>query len=61
MKIDKPSEAMDHFQKALEIQQQLSVDRQILSFALRNTGECFMKMNKPYKAMDQPAAAWLSG
>ena len=55
MKINNPTEAMDHFQNSLEIKQRLSGDLQNdrnLSVTLHNIGECLMEMDKPTEAMD---------
>ena len=55
MEMNKPNEAMDHFQKSLEIQQQLSGDPQkdrSLLVTLHCIGCCLMEMDKPNKAMD---------
>ena len=52
MKMNKPTKAIDHFQKSLEIQQRLSSDSQNnrnLSVTLCSLGECLIKMDKPIK------------
>ena len=55
MKIKKPSEALDYFQKSLEIDERLSgdpINDRNLSIILHSIGECLMKMNKSTEAMD---------
>ena len=55
MKINKSTEAIDHFQKSLRIDERLSDDPQRkrkLSITLQSIGECLMKMDKPTEAMD---------
>ena len=55
MQMNKSTEAMDHFQKSLEIKQRLSgdpINDQNLSVTLHGIGECLMKINKSTEAME---------
>ena len=55
MKMDKPTKAMDYFQKSIESKQPLSSDPENdrrLSVTLHSIGECLIKFDKPNEAMD---------
>ena len=53
--MDKLNEAMDYFQRSLDIKQRILLDPQnnrSLSITLHSIGECYMKMYKLNEAMN---------